>query len=394
MESLKKLYNIGFGPSSSHTMGPFNACQHFLGLCPDAANYKVILYGSLALTGKGHLTDYIIKQAFNNKDIQIIFDYDSKTQHPNTLDIISYNQEGRVVLEKRYSSVGGGKILIKGEKENKDFLVYPLKTFTEIKKYCLYNQLSLPQFVYYYEGEEMREYLYHVFDTMIKSVENGMDKDGVLPGKLQVQRKAKQLSLNIDKENQKQQKISAYAYAVSEENASGNMIVTAPTCGAAGVLPAVLYYYYKDKNVPVDKIVDSLACAGIIGNVIKTNACISGAKAGCQSEIGSACSMTAAAVAYLENLNIDQIEYAAEIAMEHHLGLTCDPVYGLVQIPCIERNAVAALRAVDAAMLAKYLFGSRKISFDVVVKTMYETGKDLGKKYKETATGGLAKHYK
>ena len=228
---------------------------------------------------------------------------------------------------------------------------------------------------------------------MKNSINRGLNTQGFLPGKLKVERKAKYLIEKIDSDNIKLQKISAYAYAVSEENASGNIICTAPTCGASGVLPAILYYYYNDLKKDIKEIINALAVAGIIGNVIKTNASISGAKAGCQSEIGSACSMAAAAVSYLEKMNIEQIEYAAEIAMEHHLGLTCDPVLGLVQIPCIERNAVAALRALEASFLSKHLFGSRKISFDLVVKTMYETGKDLAKKYKETSTGGLAKNY-
>ena len=393
MESLKKLYNIGFGPSSSHTMGPFNACVYFLNRLDNADHYLVTLYGSLALTGKGHLTDYIIYQAFKNRNIEIKFDVETKTIHPNTMDILAFDKDNNLLLEKRFFSVGGGKIIVKVERNKEQNQVYKFNSFDEIKTYCLNNNLSLPEFVKKFDDSDIEIYLQKAFEVMKNSINRGLNTQGFLPGKLKVERKAKYLIEKIDSDNIKLQKISAYAYAVSEENASGNIICTAPTCGASGVLPAILYYYYNDLKKDIKEIINALAVAGIIGNVIKTNASISGAKAGCQSEIGSACSMAAAAVSYLENMNIEQIEYAAEIAMEHHLGLTCDPVLGLVQIPCIERNAVAALRALEASFLSKHLFGSRKISFDLVVKTMYETGKDLAKKYKETSTGGLAKNY-
>lgn len=392
MESLTQLYRIGYGPSSSHTMGPYAASQYFLNLYPHATSYRVILYGSLALTGKGHLTDKTLKRAFRSKKLDIHFDFNTSCNHPNTMDFFAYHNEQEIGQERIYS-VGGGKIKIKGKKSLENENIYPFSTFAEIKNYCQQKNLRLPEFVYQFESFQIKNDLKKVYQVMEKAIQRGLKKEGFLPGKLKVVRKAKHLYENIDKENEKQQRISAYAYAVSEENASGNLICTAPTCGAAGVLPAILYYYHHDKNYPLEKIIDALACAGVIGNLIKHNACISGAMAGCQSEIGSACSMAASAVAFLEGFHLEQIEYAAEIAMEHHLGLTCDPVLGLVQIPCIERNAVAALRAIDAAMLSKYLFGSRKISFDLVVQTMYETGKDLAKKYKETSIGGLAKNY-
>ena len=276
--------------------------------------------------------------------------------------------------------------------------VYPFSSFKEIKEYCLNNNIDLAGFVYKFEDKNIKKYLNKVYITMKKSICNGLQKEGELPGNLHVVRKAKQLfNSPKSKRNMVENElriVSSYAFAVSEENASGGLIVTAPTCGASGVLPAALFYLKEKMHLKKEKIIDALAVAGIIGNVIKENASISGAFAGCQSEIGSACSMSAGAVSYLNKQDIDVVEYAAEIALEHHLGLTCDPINGLVQIPCIERNAVASIRAIDAASLAKFLNKTRKVSFDTVIKTMYETGKDLNNNYKETSKGGLAKNYR
>ena len=398
MKSLRNLYKVGKGPSSSHTMGPETACKYVLKKHPDVKKIKVTLYGSLALTGKGHLTDYIIYKTLENIDVDIAFNIDKIMKHPNAMTFEIFDKNDVSIDTITVYSVGGGSIEIEGVEtplENKD--VYPFKNFDEIKQYCKENNLTLPEFVYKFEDEGIKDYLERVRFVMASACLNGLSKTGELPGGLHVLRKAKQLfSSKIENELANTHELrtaASYAFAVSEENASGGLIVTAPTCGASGVLPAVLAYEKFAKNLTDKDMVDALAVAGVIGNVIKTNASISGAFAGCQSEVGSACSMAAAAVAYLNGLSIDEIEYAAEIALEHHLGLTCDPINGLVQIPCIERNAVAALRAIDAARLANFLKGTRKISFDTVVKTMLETGKDLHEKYRETSTGGLAKNY-
>lgn len=398
MESLRQLYKIGHGPSSSHTMGPESACRYILSKYPTAKKVNVTLYGSLALTGKGHLTDHIILKTLKKVETNISFNFDEIKKHPNAMMFEIFDKNNVLLDTVTVYSVGGGSIEIEGvEKtiENKE--VYPFKNFEEIKKYCKDNELTLPQLVYKYESEDIKEYLRSVRYVMEGSILNGLSKSGELPGGLHVLRKAKQLFSSKESNEQANthelRTVSSYAFAVSEENASGGLIVTAPTCGASGVLPAVLAYEKLAKNLGDDELIDALAVAGVIGNVIKTNASISGAFAGCQSEVGSACSMAAAAVAFINGQSIEEIEYAAEIALEHHLGLTCDPINGLVQIPCIERNAVAALRAIDAARLSNFLKGTRKISFDTVVKTMLETGKDLHEKYRETSTGGLAKNY-
>ena len=398
MESLLQLYKIGHGPSSSHTMGPEAACKYVLEKYPDVKKIKVTLFGSLALTGKGHLTDYIILKTLQNIEVDIAFNIDTIMKHPNAMTFEIFDKNNVSIDLITVYSIGGGSIEIEGVEKSIDKKdVYPFKNFDEIKQYCKENNLSLPELVYKFEDEGIKDYLENVRFVMATACLNGLSKTGELPGGLHVLRKAKQLfSSKIENELANTHELrtaASYAFAVSEENASGGLIVTAPTCGASGVLPAVLAYEKFSKNLTDKDMVDALAVAGIIGNVIKTNASISGAFAGCQSEVGSACSMAAAAVAYLNGLSIDEIEYAAEIALEHHLGLTCDPINGLVQIPCIERNAVAALRAIDAARLANFLKGTRKISFDTVVKTMLETGKDLHEKYRETSTGGLATNY-
>lgn len=394
METIKTLYKIGVGPSSSHTMGPCFAGQYMKEHFPNYNNYEVVLYGSLALTGKGHLTDKILLDTLGS-NTRITFDYKTIKDHPNTLIIKASNAEGDIV-EREFVSVGGGNIVLKGESIVVED-VYPFKNFDEIKAYAKENNMSLVDIVYKYE-KDIYPYLESVYNTMFKAIRRGLKKEGVLPGGLQVERKAAHLvvpkSKRESKEDTKLRVLSSYAYAVSEENASGGLIVTAPTCGACGVLPAVLKYLKIKKRLTKKQIIDALCVAGLIGGVVRENAAISGAFAGCQSEIGTACSMASAAASYLFKGSLEEIECAAEMALEHHLGLTCDPISGLVQIPCIERNAAAALRALDNASLAPYLSTSRKISFDVIVKTMYETGLDLKTEYKETSTGGLAKLYK
>lgn len=394
MYSLSQLYRIGRGPSSSHTMGPEKICKIFNERCIDADKIKVILYGSLALTGVGHGTDKIITSTLD-RPCSIIFDTTTKVPHPNTMDLFAYKEESEISFMRAFS-VGGGQVVIEGEEADLK-QVYPLTFFKDIKDYCEMNDIRLPDYVAECESE-VYEHLAEVWQKMKECIRKGLFTSGILPGGLNISRKAgflyKSNHINETMETKENRLICAYAFAVGEQNASMETVVTAPTCGAAGVLPAVLYYMQKKHSFPDEKIIKALATAGIIGNIIKTNASISGAECGCQAEIGSACSMAAAALGELFEMNLDQIEYAAEIAMEHHLGLTCDPVLGLVQIPCIERNAVAAMRAINATNLANFLSQSRKISFDMIVETMYNTGKDISVFYRETSEGGLAKLYK
>lgn len=395
MQSLKYLYRIGNGPSSSHTMGPMAAAKHFYAENPDADEYKAILYGSLAKTGKGHMTDSAILQVFDQKKCEIVFDCDSPTDyHPNTMDIVALCN-GEEVKRTRYYSVGGGEVVMDGEEYESHNEVYKFNSFSEISKYCREKDIRVWQYVEECEGEEIWDYLAKVWETMKAAIKRGIETEGVLHGGLGLQRKARYLfrqrHIDENEETKMNRLICAYAYAVSEENAGGGIIVTAPTCGACGVLPAVMKFLQPKRNFTDRQILQALATASVIGNLIKTNASISGAECGCQAEIGTACAMAAAAAAELYELDLDQIEYAAEMSIEHHLGLTCDPIGGLVQIPCIERNAIAAMRALNAVNLADFLADSRKISFDMIVDTMYETGKDLKVIYRETSEGGLAK---
>lgn len=397
MQSLRELYKIGNGPSSSHTMGPKRAAEYFKQKNLDADKFEVHLYGSLAFTGKGHLTDKIIEKVLSPEKTRIIFDTNFVcTKHPNTMDLVAF-KDNKQLSRIRVYSVGGGTIEIDGKETVVVPDIYNLTTFEEIKKYCIKNNKTLYDYVYETEDEKFKDFLKEVWEAMKASINLGLEVEGVIPGKLKVQRRAKNIYENRDTDEdftlKRTRILTSYAYAVSENNASGEVIVTAPTCGASGVLPAVLYYIYKERGYSEEEMINSLAVAGLFGNIVKTNASISGAECGCQAEVGTACSMAAAAAAYLMGLDIDQIENAAEIAMEHHLGLTCDPIYGLVQIPCIERNAVGALRALDAANMASFIKQETHISFDLVVETMYETGKDLKSHYRETSEGGLAKKY-
>lgn len=395
MHSIKELYRIGKGPSSSHTIAPERACKLFLSENPNATHFVVRLYGSLAKTGKGHGTDKVIENVL--KTVTIEYDEQTECAHPNTMDLIAYMGTSEFAKMRVYS-VGGGAFRVEGRKETEGASVYPLRTMTEIRAYCERENMRLCDYVFECEGEGIKSYLFQVWTVIQEAVERGVRSTGILPGGLEVERRAKVLFDGIveneSAEIRENRLVCAYAFAVGEENASGGTIVTAPTCGACGVLPAVLKYEQERKGYTDEEIVRALATAGLIGNLIKTNASISGAECGCQAEIGSACCMATAAIAELRGLSLGQIEYAAEVAMEHHLGLTCDPICGLVQIPCIERNAVAAMRAINAASLAYFLSDSRKISFDLVVQTMYETGKDIRRPYRETAEGGLAKLYK
>lgn len=395
MKSLKELYRIGRGPSSSHTIGPERACRHFISLYGEQADsYKAILYGSLALTGIGHGTDRVIKETFAPKKVEVAFDkHLQKLPHPNTMDLFAYNN-GLQIATMRILSVGGGAFQIDGQATRISEEIYPLNTYAEIKAFCEDREMRLYDYVKLIEGEEIFDYLATVWDTMKASIKDGLKASGTLPGGLMVERKAKflynQHHIDESPETKENRIVCAYAFAVSEQNASAATIVTAPTCGASGVLPAVMLYMQKKHNFTDEQITNALATASIIGNLIKTNASISGAECGCQAEIGSATCMASAALAELFEMDLNQIEYAAEVSMEHQLGLTCDPVCGLVQIPCIERNAVSAMRALNAVSLSNFLSSTRKVSFDEIIHTMYLTGKDLDKRYRETSKAGLA----
>lgn len=395
MESLTELYRIGRGPSSSHTIGPERAVRAFMADNPYADSFKVVLYGSLAKTGKGHGTDVVIEKTFRPYPCEIEFNVtDVSIPHPNTMDLIAY-KDGQKQASARVLSLGGGAIHFEGTKMAERRVVYQLSTFEAVSNYCTQNGIRLWEYVERCEGAMIWKYLSDVWTAMKEAIQRGLTSEGVLPGGLGVHKKAKALynSQHMDEtpETRENRVVCAYAFAVSEQNASGKTIVTAPTCGAAGVVPAVLYYQQKKHGYTDVEILRALATAGLIGNIIKTNGSISGAECGCQAEVGSACAMAAAALAELHEFSSEKIEYAAEIAIEHHLGLTCDPICGLVQIPCIERNAVAAMRAINAVNLAGFLWGTRKISFDGVVATMRQTGLDMHSGYKETAEAGLAK---
>jgi len=394
MRSIRELYKIGNGPSSSHTMGPKKACE-IVKEKYNADRYMVKLYGSLSMTGKGHLTDKVIRRTLDN--VEVIFSQESIPEHPNTMDLFMYKDDKPIGYERFYS-IGGGIVRRQGEDPKEIVEVYPHTYFKEIKDYCVEHNMKLHDYVYKYEDKDFKDYLLKVWRVMAQSVDEGLNNSGYLPGVLHVERKAEKILNRIkfssSRHVNKTQLASAYAYAVSETNASGGEIVTAPTCGASGVLPGVLYYAQEKYNYSNEKFMNALAVAGLIGNIVKHNGSISGAEAGCQAEVGTACSMAAAAVSVLMDNDIDTIETAAEMAMEHHLGLTCDPILGYVQIPCIERNGIAALRAINAAELAELVGENRIVSFDMVVETMLQTGKDIKESYRETAEAGLAAFYK
>ena len=396
MKSLKQLYKIGVGPSSSHTMGPVKATERFLSQYDGFDSYTVTLYGSLAMTGEGHGTDRAIINAFGGRNVSVIFDKTTKCVHPNTMDFEAV-KEGAEHVKMQIFSIGGGEILVAGERHVEGAEVYPHNSFQQIKDYCRNNNLHYWQYVTQFEGEDILKFVKEIWKTMQNSVKEGLSKEGILPGGLNVMRRAKKLYCaknDLTRHIRRDRIVASYAFAVGEQNATGGTVVTAPTCGASGLIPAVFTYAKEHQGYSDSEICRALLTAGIVGNIIKTNASISGAECGCQAEIGAACAMAAAGLAELYGLGLDEIEYSAEVALEHHLGLTCDPVCGLVQIPCIERNAVGAMRAINAVSLANFLTEGRKISFDTVVAAMYETGRDISERYRETSTGGLAKLYK
>lgn len=378
-------------------MGPERAARLFDALYgKEADSYKAVLYGSLALTGRGHGTDRVLKETLS-KPVETVFDtVTSGLPHPNTMDI-SAIQNGRIKTSWRVFSVGGGSIEIEGRKAEILPEIYPHRNFTEISEYCSENNLKLYEYALKFEDADFYDYMKAAWKQMKDTVKEGLKVSGTLPGGLNILRKAKLLYGQIKPDESPQTRenriVCAYAFATGEQNAAAKTVVTAPTCGAAGVVPAVMMYLQEKNGYSDERVVNALISAGVVGNVIKHNASVSGAECGCQAEIGSACSMAATAAAELSGMDIDQIEYAAEVAMEHFLGLTCDPVGGLVQVPCIERNAVAAMRALNALSLAEFLTFTRTVSLDTIIETMYQTGRDISVRYRETSEGGLAKNY-
>lgn len=400
MKSIREIFRIGYGPSSSHTMGPRKAAELFLERHPQAVRYEAHLYGSLSATGKGHLTDAAIIDVIPT--VEIVWHEEFLPFHPNGMRFCAWGENGNLLEDWTVYSIGGGALAEDGEAvrqlgdENKGDEIYSLKRLDDIKEYCDKQGWDYWEYVEHCEGKEIWDYLREVWQVMRESVERGLDHEGVLPGPLHLRRKAASYYIKVAgyKDNLRTRGlVFSYALAVSEENASGGKIVTAPTCGSCGVLPAVLYHTWRSRNFSETRILHALATAGLIGNVVKENASISGAEVGCQGEVGVACAMASGAVNQLFGGTLSQIEYAAEMGLEHHLGMTCDPVCGLVQIPCIERNAFAAARALDSNMYAAFSDGTHSVSFDKVVDVMKQTGHDLPSLYKETAQGGLAKNY-
>ncbi|NPA36400.1 MAG: L-serine ammonia-lyase [Chlorobi bacterium] len=393
MESIKEIFRIGRGPSSSHTMGPNLAAKKYRKRHPDAKKFRVTLFGSLALTGKGHLTDVAVKDALHPAETEIIWKKDEKKPfHPNAMEF-EVADEGEEKDKWLVYSVGGGKIVDDSEKDSSPRMIYKQKNMHDVLMYYKDTGKTFWELVFETEGDGIKEYLQEVWDAMKSAIDRGVVKEGLIPGGLKLQRKA--ASYYIKSKRMKDHlsnmtRLFAYALAVSEENASGGVVVTAPTCGSSGILPAVLKITQEHYDLSDEYIIRALATAGLIGNIVKYNASISGAEVGCQGEVGTACSMAAGAAAQLAGGSPAQIEYAAEMGLEHHLGLTCDPINGLVQIPCIERNVHAAARAFDSARYSLLSDGRHFIGFDVVTKVMKETGKDLPSLYRETALGGLA----
>lgn len=398
METIKKIYKIGYGPSSSHTMGPHRAAELFAGRTKESTRYRVTLYGSLAATGRGHHTDLAITRGLAPKEVEIVWRADVvRPFHPNGMFFEALDGQGEVMDTWLVYSIGGGYLATEeGEVPmgiSPEGEVYPHNTMKDIMEYIDKEGLSFWEYVEECEDGSLWFYLEEMWKQMQQTIEEGLQDDRVIAGGLHLRSKAHQYFIRASAFKpslQSRALVIAYALATSEQNACGGRIVTAPTCGSSGVLPAVLYHLKKNHGFSDREILRAMATAGLFANVIKTNASISGAEVGCQGEVGSACVMAAVASNQLFGGSPKQIEYAAEMAMEHNLGLTCDPLCGLVQIPCIERNAMAALRALDINIYAMMSDGRHIISFDKVVRTMKLTGKDIPSLYKETSLGGLA----
>ena len=391
MESIKDLFKIGNGPSSSHTMGPALAAKKFMEKNPLADYFEVTLYGSLAATGKGHLTDEIILRTLGRNRTKIIFNPDVVYKyHPNGMKFVAY-KDSEILDNWLVFSVGGGSL--KNLNETRDSFskeIYPQKTMADILEYCKKENISLYEYVIRFEDEDFTNYLKDILKSMFEAINRGLYTNGVLPGGLNVERRAAHVYNEYLLNPSFSTLVYAAALAVAEENASGGIIVTAPTCGASGVLPAVLYAEKIYNGVTEEKLLEALCVAGLVGNLVKTNGSISGAEVGCQGEVGVACAMAAAAITHIKNGTNNEIEYAAEIGLEHHLGMTCDPIDGLVQIPCIERNAMAAMQAHNCAKYSLLTKGVHLITLDDAIEVMEQTGKDLREEYRETSKGGLA----
>lgn len=398
MQSLKELYKIGMGPSSSHTMGPRKAADAFNRTYPTAESFRAVLYGSLAATGKGHLTDFAIKEAFYPKPVTIEWEYETfLPKHPNAMRFEALDKAGHIMGAQVAYSIGGGDIRTDEAFGREINHIYPHKSMAEILQYTSDKRMLLWEYVEEFEGADIWQYLGTIWKTMQTTMNRGLEKRGVLPGSLNLERKARRYLYKAENSPQylrRMNNLFSYALACSEENAAGGVVVTAPTCGSCGVVPAVCRLIQEIYEFEDTTILHALATASLFGNMAKTNASISGAEVGCQGEVGVACAMAAAAVCQLEGGDNRRIAYAAEMGLEHHLGLTCDPVDGLVQIPCIERNALAASRALDCATYALMSDGDNRVSYDDVLATMMQTGLDMNKDYRETARGGLARFFK
>ena len=400
MDTIRHLFRIGYGPSSSHTMGPKSAAENFLSKNRKANRFVVTLYGSLAATGKGHMTDRAILDVLGTDRTTIIWQPDViLPYHPNGMEFESFDEGGNVIDDWTVYSVGGGRIDDKGDRIPPETVsnIYPHRNMDEIQHHLYATGMNFWEYVEECEGPDIWNYLREIWHVMSDAVDRGVRQEGVIPGGLGITRKAnlyfRRSQLTRDGFIHSTP-MTAFALAVSEENATGGKIVTAPTCGSCGVLPAVLRYFQKKMDITEENILRALATAGVFGNVVKHNGSISGAEAGCQAEIGVACAMAAAAASYFYSGTSRQIEYAAESGLEHHLGLTCDPVAGLVQVPCIERNAAAANAALFSAQFVMFSDGSHRVSFDDVVTAMMHTGIDMPSLYRETSEGGLAKVFR
>lgn len=378
-------------------MGPRTAAEQYLKRHPGAKRFQVTLYGSLAATGKGHLTDWAIYNVLGKDRTEFIWHPEIVLPfHPNGMKYAVVDDNGQLHDEWTVYSIGGGALAEEGVNTLETPDLYELDHLEDIKQWCEYRGKSYWEHVEECEGPDIWEYLAEVWQVMREAVERGLDNEGVLPGCLKLRRKAPDYyikAMGYGANLQTRGLVFSYALAVSEENASGGRIVTAPTCGACGVVPAVLYHIQKSRKFSDKRILHALATAGLIGNIAKSLASISGAEAGCQAEVGVACAMAAAAANYIFGGSLATIEYSAEMGLEHHFGMTCDPICGLVQIPCIERNAHAAARALDANIYATYAEGIHRISYDKAVEVMKQTGHDLPSLYRETSEGGLAKEY-
>ncbi|MFO7827498.1 MAG: L-serine ammonia-lyase, iron-sulfur-dependent, subunit alpha [Bacteroidales bacterium] len=397
MQSIREIYKIGYGPSSSHTIGPVRAASLFQEKNPDAKRFKVTLFGSLAATGKGHNTDKALKKTVLPRDIEIIWNADKELpEHPNGMLFEAVNNNDEITNQWTVYSIGGGDLKDADGILN-DKKIYQHQFLSDILDWCNNQGKTFWEYVEDNEGPDIWVFLKHVWGIMKDTITNGLENEGVLPGKIKLPRKANNYFAKAQNSRgaiHDQGLLFSFALAVSEENAAGGKIVTAPTCGSSGVLPAMLFYLQREEHITEAKMLRALATAGLIGSVVKRNASISGAEVGCQGEIGTACAMAAGAAAQIMGGSLRQIEYAAEMGFEHNLGLTCDPVLGYVQIPCIERNAIAVGKALECAVYALFSDGGHKISFDDAVRTMEETGRDIQSAYRETGIGGLAKTWK